>query len=137
MKGIVDGTNKALGRQAVTYYHVLLVNLFPALQSFITSPLVGQGVRSVVTSCQDYVAFGKATYDGRTLMGRHFMWVGDPLHEITYVIEYVPSRGKKFVSVAFPGMVGVSTGMNTAGIGIGSDFFNATGAPTYPRGQGM
>lgn len=137
MKGVVDGTNEALGRQAVTYYHLLLVNLFPALQSLMTSPLVGDLVRAQVSSCQDYVAFGKATYDGRTLMGRHFMWVSDPLHEITYVIEYVPSRGKKFMSVAFPGMVGVSTGMNTAGIGIGSDYFNATGAPAYPGGLGM
>jgi hypothetical protein len=137
MKGIVDGTNDALGRKAITYYHVLLVNLFPALQSLVTTRTFGDYMQTVISSCHEYVAFGKATYDGRTLLGRHFMWVDDPLHEITYIVEYAPSQGRKFLSVSFPGMVGVSTGLNGAGIGIGSDFFNATGTPEYPRGLGM
>jgi hypothetical protein len=137
MKGIADGTNEALHYKAVTYHHILLVNLFPALQSLVTSGPLVQSMQGAIRSCQDYVAFGKATYDGRTLMGRHFMWVSDPLHEITYMVEYVPSKGKRFVSVSFPGMVGVSTGMNAAGIGLGSDFFNATGTPRFPDGLGM
>jgi hypothetical protein len=133
MKGIVDGTNAALRYRAVTYYHVLVVNLFPALQAVVTSsPLT-----DTLSACHGFVAFGDATRDGRTLMGRHFMWVAEPLHEITCVAEYVPARGRRFVSVTFPGMVGLITGVNSAGIGCGTDFFNATGSPSYPSGLGM
>ncbi|HNY64935.1 MAG TPA: C45 family autoproteolytic acyltransferase/hydrolase [Deltaproteobacteria bacterium] len=137
MKGIMDGTNDALGYKAVTYHQVMLVNVFPVLQSLTTSKQVMGLLELMFSDCNGYVAFGKATCDGRALMGRHLMWVGDPRYIHNYVIEYVPLLGKRFVSVASPGMVGINTGMNTAGIGFGCDYLNVVNAPKYPGGMGM
>jgi hypothetical protein len=137
MKGIVDGTNEALGVKAITYYHVLLVNFFPALQSLTTSEQVMKYLTLLFQDCNGYVAFGNATSDGRTIMGRHAMWAGDPQFMKSYVVEYLPCRGKRFVSIAPPGFVGVGTGLNIEGIGFGCDYFNAKGTPWYPGGMGM
>ena len=49
----------------------------------------------------------------------------------------MPTTGNRFVAVTSPGMVGVITGMNKAGIGCGQDFFRAKKKAGYPTGVGM
>jgi hypothetical protein len=140
MRGIADGVNAALGRyiiREVTYYHVLLVNILPALQYMITSNVFDSLLNMNFEACQGFVAFKNATGDGSTFMGRHFMWTDDPLHETTLLAEYVPKKGKKFVAVTSPGMVGVITGMNTAGLGVGQDMFRPVDKGGFPSGLGM
>ncbi|MBN2159364.1 MAG: hypothetical protein JW807_08200 [Spirochaetes bacterium] len=142
MRGIADGTNAALGKKSaaikpVTYHHVLLVNFLPAMQYLLTSDLVASLLSSLFESCQGFIAFGDATIDGRALMGRHFMWTPDPLDSITCLAEYVPRRGRRFVAVTFPGMVGVITGLNSTGIGVGSNMFRASDRSGFPGGIGM
>jgi hypothetical protein len=137
MQGVADGTNEALHTKAITYHHVLLVNFFPALQALTTSEQAMKYLALLFQDCNGYVAFGKATSDGRTIMGRHAMWAGDPRYMKGYVTEYVPRSGKRFVSISTPGFVGASTGLNTAGIGFGCDYFNAKGPSRYPGGMGM
>ena len=86
MQGIVDGVNMALTKnkiKVITYYHVLLVNLFPSLQYMTTSDLLDSLLSMNFEACQGFVAFDNATYGGSTFMGRHFMWLDNPLHETT------------------------------------------------------
>jgi isopenicillin-N N-acyltransferase like protein len=79
-------------------------------------------VLSVVTErgCSSFVAFGKATGNGKTYHGRNFDWIMEGgLQDSTALILYEPDDGVPFASVAYVGNVGAVSGMNMEGIAIG------------------
>ena len=84
----------------IIYYHAL----HDMTQRLDGSPLVG---------CTSFAAWGKQTVGGRLLLGRNFDFEGGEVfdREKAVLIFRSPDR-IPFVSVAWPGMAGVVTGVN-------------------------
>jgi isopenicillin-N N-acyltransferase-like protein len=93
---------------------VYLHGLYDIALAFEGSPLLG---------CTAFAASGRATADGatpgHTIVGRNFDLDLDPWFDEDKVVQIVkPQDGLPFASVAWPGMTGVVTGINLAGIWI-------------------
>jgi len=92
--------------QRLVYLH----SLYDIALAFEHSPLL---------ACTAFVASGPATTSGHTFVGRNFDFDVDPWFDDDKVVEIVAPAGKiAFVSIAWPGMTGVVTGMNAEGIWI-------------------
>ena len=119
MKGVVAGVNDATPDAAkLRFNDVLLLNL--ANDVLFTFMLRIEAL-GLFHACNGFVVTGDATVDGRTLMGRHFMYPSVVFYETALLIEYVPDEGYPFVSVTAPGFVGVTSAMNSMGVSIGMD----------------
>ena len=92
-----------------TYHRVVTLHaLYDISLSFEHSPLIG---------CSALFAAGNHTLDGHTYVGRNFDMEIDPVFDTQKVVMlYRPAGGIPFASVAWPGMTGVVTGLNAAGI---------------------
>lgn len=92
--------------QRLVYLH----SLYDIALAFEHSPLL---------ACTAFVAAGAATTDGHTIVGRNFDFDVDPWFDDDKVVAIVSPTGKiPYVSVGWPGMTGVVTGMNAEGIWI-------------------
>ena len=92
--------------QRLVYLH----SLYDIALAFEHSPLL---------ACTAFVASGPATASGHTIVGRNFDFDVDPWFDDDKVVEIVAADGRiPFVSVAWPGMTGVVTGMNAEGIWV-------------------
>jgi hypothetical protein len=71
-------------------------------------------------ACAAVAAWGDATPTHETIVGRNLDWfdIGG-LHEHGLVVVRHPDEGRTFVSCGFPGIPGVLTGMNDAGLFVG------------------
>jgi hypothetical protein len=69
-------------------------------------------------------------------MGRDFMFPNGTYYKYGLIIEYVPDRGNRFVSVMAPSFVGTAAGMNDKGIGIGIDMVPAFDSNVREIGMG-
>jgi hypothetical protein len=122
MEGIVDGAREA-GYGGVTLDRVLMNNLgFDALLS-IGYPLVTPFlpfIKMPVHACDGFIARGRATAGGPTLMARSWM-MSPVVSKSCVLIERYPEGGMRIFDVSLPGFVGVAVGMNDKGIGIGMD----------------
>ncbi len=108
---------------------VYLHGLYDIALAFERSPLLG---------CTGFAASGSATVDGttpgHTIVGRNFDLDIDPWFDVEKVVQVVqPNGGIAFASVAWPGMTGVVTGMNLAGIWISVN----GGRASEPRSGGV
>lgn len=73
-------------------------------------PLVG---------CTSFAAWGKHTANGHLLVGRNFDFqAGECFDKNKIVLRVDPDRGIGFVSVSWPGMIGVVSGMNDRRIAV-------------------
>lgn len=73
-------------------------------------PLVG---------CTSFAAWGAHTADGHLLLGRNFDFdAGRSFDTNKIVMQVKPDRGLRFLSVSWPGMIGVVSGMNEARIAV-------------------
>jgi isopenicillin-N N-acyltransferase like protein len=92
--------------QRLVYLHAL----YDIALAFEHSPLL---------ACTAFVAAGTATANGHTIVGRNFDFDVDPWFDDDKIVEIVSSTNRiPFVSVAWPGMTGVVTGMNAEGIWV-------------------
>ncbi|HBG15783.1 MAG TPA: hypothetical protein DDW93_03305, partial [Firmicutes bacterium] len=115
MVAITAGVNDELPQARLNVYDVIVLNVgMDTIFSWLyrTNMMNAHG-------CQGFVVHGEATIDGCTYMGRHFMYPGHIIKDTMLLAEYAPERGYPFVSVTAPGFVGVLTGMNAKGVGIG------------------
>jgi hypothetical protein len=108
---------------------VYLHGLYDISLAFEHSPLLG---------CTAFAASGSATSDGttpgHTIVGRNFDLDVDPWFDNDKVVHIVePETGLAFVSVAWPGMLGVVSGMNEEGIWISVNGARAG----EPRNEGV
>jgi len=120
------------GPSFLTPYHrlVFLHALYDIALAFEHSPLLG---------CTAFAAGGDATRagstPGHTIVGRNFDLDVDPWFDVDKVVQiYEPAGRIPFASIAWPGMTGVVTGMNAAGIwvsvnGARAGSPDATGVP--------
>lgn len=96
MRGIAEGAG-------MTYREVLLVNTMVD--------------RFQAMMCSTVVANGSATADGDVYFGRNLDFPGrNILHRATVVVVYEPEGGEPVVSVTWPGLIGVLSGMNAHGV---------------------
>jgi predicted exporter len=91
-------------------------------QALVDSPLV---------ACTGLLATGSATSGGHTLLARTFDFEGGDTFDTDKVVTVRrPTDGLATVSVAFPGMVGVVTGINERRIAVA---LQAAGSEAAPR----
>ena len=68
-------------------------------------------------NCSVLMVEGNRSKTGGPLFGRNLDWPPfDPIHELTFVTIYRPTGKYSFASVTFPGLLGVGSGMNEAGL---------------------
>lgn len=105
------------------YFHAL----FDIGQALVDSPLV---------ACTGFLATGAATIDGHTLLARNFDFEGGrTFDDEKMVVVRRPTNGLATISVAFPGMVGIVSGINERHIAValqaaGSEVPIRMGTPT-------
>jgi hypothetical protein len=134
MKGVVAGVNDATPDAVkLEFNDVLLLNMG---SDVIYSILYEIDLLQSLSSCNGFVVTGNATADGRTLMGRHFMYPPAVFNETALVIEYKPNCGHPFVSIGAPGFVGVTSAMNSRGIAIGTEVLYSGDACYAKAGMG-
>ena len=140
MKGIVAGATDA--GYPVDFKSVMMNNMafdailglgYPVIAPFLP---VASAYMTVPHACNAFVASGSATTDGRTLLGRDFMFGNGVYYKYGLLMEYVPDNGNRFVSVMAPSFVGTAAGMNDKGIGIGIDMVPALDCNVAEIGMG-
>ena len=94
-----------------TYHRLVFLHaLYDIALSFEHSPLIG---------CSAFVLGPGATRDGHTLLGRAFDFEAGEQFDRDKVVFFVREEGEiPFASVAWPGLVGVMSGMNAEGVAI-------------------
>jgi hypothetical protein len=126
MRGVAAGAG-------VPYWDILIFNCFDDMlhglwlipQAFERVPLLRSRF-----ACSSFALLGKHTDDGRLLHGRNLDYevansfldadgtVTAALKEHVVAIEYQPSRGVPFISVGWPGVIGVVTSLNAASLSL-------------------
>jgi isopenicillin-N N-acyltransferase like protein len=94
-----------------TYQRFVYLNaLYDISLSFEHSPLIG---------CTTFVLSGAAAKDAHTLLARNFDFDAADIFDTGKAVFLVREAGKiPFASVAWPGLVGVVSGMNASGVAL-------------------
>jgi len=70
--------------------------------------------------CSGFTAWGRCTKDGDVLTARNFDFDADPekwaIVRLGLVLAFEPKGGKAFASFAFPGLIGVASGVSESGV---------------------
>ena len=73
----------------------------------------------MLVGCSSFVLNEECSEDGELVVGRNFdFYVGDDFAKNKLIMFVEPQAGYKFVSVSWPGMVGVLSGMNEKGVSV-------------------
>lgn len=73
----------------------------------------------MLVGCSSFAAWDKESADGGLIVGRNFdFYVGDEFAKNKIVLFANPDAGYKFASIAWPGMLGVVSGMNECGLAV-------------------
>lgn len=73
----------------------------------------------MLVGCSSFATWGTQSTDSSLLIGRNFdFYVGDAFAENKLVTFCAPSKGYKFASIGWPGMIGVLSGMNETGLTV-------------------
>lgn len=73
----------------------------------------------MLVGCSSFATWGTESADSTLIIGRNFdFYVGDNFARNKEVLFYEPDKGYKFVSIAWPGMTGVLSGMNEEGLTV-------------------
>lgn len=73
----------------------------------------------MLVGCSSFGVWGTGSADSSLLIGRNFdFYVGDAFAHNKQISIYRPDSGYRFVSVGWPGMTGVLSGMNEAGLTV-------------------
>ncbi|WP_129409178.1 C45 family autoproteolytic acyltransferase/hydolase [Marinitoga lauensis] len=71
--------------------------------------------------CTNVSVWGKKSVDGNIIHGRNLdYFLSDKLWNLNVLFVYNATDGNNFISLTWPGLIGVLTGMNNKGISLGS-----------------
>lgn len=101
MKGLSDATG-------ISYEDILIMTAHGDFYAILCS-----GFSTTLTS------------EGKIITARNFDWgygTGEELDKYVSVIVYHPQKGYPFVSINYPGVVGVATGMNVKGLALSLNY---------------
>ncbi|MFK7817097.1 MAG: C45 family autoproteolytic acyltransferase/hydrolase, partial [Planctomycetaceae bacterium] len=145
---IVFAANNLM-KQAPKDHVTELKELIEVGQHDYQSLMVGNGLIELrrMGGCASFVVMPEKSKSGKLLFGRNFDFPDfDVLHKYHCVFVVKPTGKHAFVSIGYPGLVGVISGINDAGLAVatldvyrtgdGSPQFNAMGCPlamTYRR----
>lgn len=81
---------------------------------------IGHALKDLaLVGCSSFAAWGDKTEDGSLLIGRNFdFYAGDDFAKEKIISFINPSKGYKFMSVTWGGMIGVVSGMNEHGLTV-------------------
>lgn len=72
-----------------------------------------------LVGCSSFAAWGEKTIDGDLIIGRNFdFYAGDDFAKDKIIAFVSPTKGHKFMSVTWGGMIGVVSGMNEHGLTV-------------------
>ncbi|WP_438710408.1 C45 family autoproteolytic acyltransferase/hydrolase [Aquimarina muelleri] len=72
-----------------------------------------------LVGCSSFAAWGEKTVDGDLIIGRNFdFYAGDDFAKDKIIAFVNPTKGHKFMSVTWGGMIGVVSGMNEHGLTV-------------------
>ncbi|WP_074407493.1 MULTISPECIES: C45 family peptidase [Aquimarina] len=72
-----------------------------------------------LVGCSSFAAWGEKTVDGDLIIGRNFdFYAGDDFAKDKIIAFVTPTKGHKFMSVTWGGMIGVVSGMNEHGLTV-------------------
>lgn len=73
----------------------------------------------MLVGCSSFAAWGNKTEDGNLIVGRNFdFFAGDEFSKNKIIAFVSPIEGYNFMSVNWPGMIGVVSGMNDQGLTV-------------------
>lgn len=73
----------------------------------------------MLVGCSSFAAWDQATADSSLIIGRNFdFYVGDDFAKHKIILVENPTTGYPFISVTWPGMIGVLSGMNSKGLTV-------------------
>lgn len=81
---------------------------------------IGHAVQQMaLVQCSAFAAWGASSCDGELIIGRNFdFYAGDAFAENRIVSFIAPAQGHRFMSVSWPGFIGVVSGMNDQGLTV-------------------
>ncbi len=78
------------------------------------------GLSWLSANCDSFAAWGSRTVGGKTFQTRNVdLEVGTGLENFPLVVVFKPAGGAPYVSAGFAGQIGVFTGLNAHGVGLG------------------
>lgn len=73
----------------------------------------------MLVGCSSFAVWGDESETGELLVGRNFdFYVGDDFAKHKIILFVEPDEGERFVSVSWPGMLGILSGMNESGLTV-------------------
>ncbi len=111
IQGIASGYPDFFPQFGSLYYRMLNYHAAHDIShAVMDNPLVG---------CTSFAAWSGATANGNLILGRNFDFnAGECFDKNKIVMHVQPTKGLRFISVAWPGMIGVVSGMNEAKIAV-------------------
>ncbi len=95
-----------------------MVDNFPRLMYLHSSHDLGHAMQDLaLVGCSSFSSWGKNTADGQLISARNLdFYAGDDFAKNKIVQVIKPKTGHAFISISWPGMIGVVSGMNEKGI---------------------
>jgi hypothetical protein len=93
---------------------------YQRLMNYHAAHDIGHALQNMaLVGCSSFSTWDDKSEDGKLILGRNFdFYVGDRFAENKIVYFCEPKEGNKFMMVTWGGLIGVVSGMNTAGLTI-------------------
>ena len=81
---------------------------------------IGHAVQQMaLVECSSFAAWGESSCDGELVIGRNLDFYAGDAFAKNHVVSFIaPTHGHRFMSVSWPGFIGVLSGMNDQGLTV-------------------